>query len=64
MCIRDRCYALLAVSIDLVWGYMGILSLGHAAFFTLGGYCFGMYMMRQIGTRGVYGCLLYTSRCV
>ncbi|CDH44197.1 urea ABC transporter permease subunit UrtC [Candidatus Contendibacter odensensis] len=49
------CYALLAVSIDLVWGYMGILSLGHAAFFTLGGYCFGMYMMRQIGTRGVYG---------
>ena len=49
------CYALLAVSIDLVWGYMGILSLGHAAFFALGGYCFGMYMMRQIGTRGVYG---------
>ncbi len=49
------CYALLAVSIDLVWGYMGILSLGHAAFFALGGYCFGMYLMRQIGTRGVYG---------
>ncbi|HPF57747.1 MAG TPA: urea ABC transporter permease subunit UrtC [Candidatus Competibacteraceae bacterium] len=49
------CYALLAVSIDLVWGYMGILTLGHAAFFTLGGYCFGMYLMRQIGTRGVYG---------
>jgi urea transport system permease protein len=49
------CYALLAISIDLVWGYMGILSLGHAAFFTLGGYCFGMYLMRQIGTRGVYG---------
>ena len=49
------CYALLAVSVDLVWGYMGILSLGHAAFFTLGGYCFGMYLMRQIGTRGVYG---------
>ena len=49
------CYALLAVSIDLVWGYMGILTLGHAAFFALGGYCFGMYLMRQIGTRGVYG---------
>jgi urea transport system permease protein len=49
------CYALLAVAIDLVWGYMGILSLGHAAFFGLGGYCFGMYLMRQIGTRGVYG---------
>ncbi|MCC7220162.1 MAG: urea ABC transporter permease subunit UrtC [Candidatus Contendobacter sp.] len=49
------CYALLAVAVDLVWGYMGILSLGHAAFFTLGGYCFGMYLMRQIGTRGVYG---------
>ena len=49
------CYALLAVAVDLVWGYMGILSLGHAAFFALGGYCFGMYMMRQIGTRGVYG---------
>jgi urea transport system permease protein len=49
------CYALLAVSIDLVWGYMGILSLGHAAFFALGGYCCGMYLMRQIGTRGVYG---------
>ena len=49
------CYALLAVSVDLVWGYMGILSLGHAAFFALGGYCFGMYLMRQIGGRGVYG---------
>lgn len=49
------CYALLAMAVDLVWGYMGILSLGHAAFFTLGGYCFGMYLMRQIGTRGVYG---------
>jgi urea transport system permease protein len=49
------CYALLAVAVDLVWGYMGILSLGHAAFFALGGYCFGMYLMRQISTRGVYG---------
>lgn len=49
------CYALLAVSVDLIWGYMGILSLGHAAFFALGGYCCGMYLMRQIGARGVYG---------
>ena len=49
------CYALLALSIDLVWGYGGILSLGHGAFFALGGYAMGMYLMRQIGTRGVYG---------
>ena len=49
------CYALLALSIDLVWGYCGILSLGHGAFFALGGYAMGMYLMRQIGTRGVYG---------
>jgi urea transport system permease protein len=48
------CYALLALSLDLVWGYCGILSLGHGAFFALGGYAMGMYMMRQIGTRGVY----------
>ncbi|MDD6545337.1 MAG: urea ABC transporter permease subunit UrtC [Succinivibrionaceae bacterium] len=49
------CYALLAVSLDLIWGYLGILSLGHAAFFGLGGYVMGMYLMRQIGARGVYG---------
>lgn len=49
------CYALLALSVDLVWGYCGILSLGHGAFFALGGYAMGMYLMRQIGTRGVYG---------
>jgi urea transport system permease protein len=49
------CYALLALSIDLIWGYAGILSLGHGAFFALGGYAMGMYLMRQIGTRGVYG---------
>src|SRR6188768_3774826 len=49
------CYAMLALSIDLIWGYAGILSLGHGAFFTLGGYAMGMYLMRQIGTRGVYG---------
>ena len=48
-------YALLAVSLDLVWGYLGILSLGHGAFFALGGYAMGMYLMRQIGDRGVYG---------
>lgn len=47
-------YALLAVSLNLVWGYCGILSLGHAAFFALGGYAMGMYLMRQIGARGVY----------
>lgn len=49
------CYALLALSIDLVWGYCGVLSLGHGAFFALGGYAMGMYLMRQIGSRGVYG---------
>ncbi|MDR1872966.1 MAG: urea ABC transporter permease subunit UrtC [Deltaproteobacteria bacterium] len=49
------CYAILALSIDLVWGYMGVLSLGHGAFFALGGYAFGMYLMRQIGGQGVYG---------
>src|SRR5499433_938319 len=48
------CYAMLALSIDLIWGYAGILSLGHGAFFSLGGYAMGMYLMRQIGTRGVY----------
>ena len=48
-------YALLALSIDLIWGYAGILSLGHGAFFTLGGYAMGMHLMREIGPRGVYG---------
>jgi urea transport system permease protein len=48
------CYGLLALAIDLIWGYVGILSLGHGAFFALGGYAMGMYLMRQIGTRGVY----------
>ena len=47
--------AMLALSVDLVWGYLGILSLGHGAFFALGGYAMGMYLMRQIGDRGVYG---------
>jgi urea transport system permease protein len=48
-------FALLALALDLVWGYIGILSLGHGAFFALGGYAFAMYLMRQIGDRGVYG---------
>ncbi|MEK9765041.1 MAG: urea ABC transporter permease subunit UrtC, partial [Thalassolituus sp.] len=48
------CYALLAIAVDLIWGYCGILSLGHGAFFALGGYAMGMYLMRQIGDRGVY----------
>ena len=48
------CYAILALAVDLVWGYVGILTLGHAAFFALGGYAMGMYLMRAIGARGVY----------
>ena len=52
---KYMCYAILALAVDLIWGYAGILSLGHAAFFALGGYAMGMYLMRQIGTRGVYG---------
>ncbi|WDR05307.1 urea ABC transporter permease subunit UrtC [Devosia rhodophyticola] len=47
-------YAMLALALDLVWGYCGILSLGHGAFFALGGYAMGMYLMRQVGDRGVY----------
>ncbi len=49
------CYALLAMAVDLIWGYLGLLSLGHGAFFALGGYAMGLYLMRQIGDRGVYG---------
>ncbi|MDY3201697.1 MAG: urea ABC transporter permease subunit UrtC [Arcobacter sp.] len=48
-------FALLALALDLVWGYLGVLSLGHGAFFALGGYAWAMYLMRQIGERGVYG---------
>jgi urea transport system permease protein len=55
LCGKFMCYALLALAVDLVWGYCGILSLGHGAFFALGGYAMGMYLMRMIGTRGVYG---------
>jgi urea transport system permease protein len=51
---KYACYAMLALSLDLIWGCAGILSLGHGAFFALGGYAMGMYLMRQIGTRGVY----------
>jgi urea transport system permease protein len=49
------CYAILALAIDIAWGYAGILSLGHGAFFALGGYAMGMHLMRRIGDRGVYG---------
>ena len=49
------CYALLALAVDLIWGFCGILSLGHGAFFALGGCAMGMHLMRQIGDRGVYG---------
>jgi urea transport system permease protein len=51
---KIMCYAILALAMDLIWGYTGILSLGHGAFFALGGYAFGMYLMRQIGLDGVY----------
>jgi len=48
------CFAILAVSVDLIWGYCGLLSLGQGAFFALGGYAMGVYLVRQIGSRGVY----------
>ena len=48
------CYAIVALAIDLIWGYTGILSLGHGMFFSLGGYVMGMYLMRSIGKEGVY----------
>ncbi|HEY6240977.1 MAG TPA: urea ABC transporter permease subunit UrtC [Burkholderiales bacterium] len=51
---KIMCYAIVAVAMDLIWGYAGILSLGHGLFFALGGYAFGMYLMRQIGTDGQY----------
>ena len=51
---KIMCYAILAVAMDLIWGYGGILSLGHGVFFALGGYAFGMYLMRSIGRDGVY----------
>ena len=51
---KIMCYAICALAIDLIWGYTGILSLGHGLFFALGGYMMGMYLMRQIGREGSY----------
>ena len=51
---KFMCYAVVALAMDLIWGYTGILSLGQGLFFALGGYVFGMYLMRQIGRDGVY----------
>jgi urea transport system permease protein len=55
---KIMCYALVALALDLVWGYAGILSLGHGLFFALGGYAMGMYLMREIGTEGQYRSVL------
>ena len=52
---KIMCYAIVALAMDLIWGYTGILSLGHGVFFALGGYAMGMYLMRSIGRDGVYG---------
>ena len=52
---KIMCYAICALAMDLIWGYAGILSLGHGLFFALGGYAMGMYLMRQIGRDGQYG---------
>ncbi len=51
---KIMCYAIVAIAMDLIWGYTGILSLGHGLFFALGGYAIGMYLMRQIGREGQY----------
>jgi urea transport system permease protein len=51
---KIMCFAIVAIAMDLIWGYTGILSLGHGLFFALGGYAFGMYLMRQIGREGQY----------
>ena len=51
---KIMCYAIAALAMDLIWGYTGILSLGHGLFFALGGYAMGMYLMRQIGRDGHY----------
>ena len=51
---KIMCYAICALAMDLIWGYTGILSLGHGLFFAIGGYVMGMYLMRQIGTDGNY----------
>ncbi|MEO6697090.1 MAG: urea ABC transporter permease subunit UrtC, partial [Gammaproteobacteria bacterium] len=52
---KIMCYAIVALAMDLIWGYTGILSLGHGLFFALGGYAMGMHLMREIGREGVYG---------
>jgi urea transport system permease protein len=54
LCAKIMCYAICALAMDLIWGYTGILSLGHGLFFALGGYAMGMYLMRQIGREGSY----------
>jgi urea transport system permease protein len=51
---KIMCYGMMALAMDLIWGYAGILSLGHGLFFTLGGYAMGMYLMREIGNEGQY----------
>jgi urea transport system permease protein len=51
---KFMCFAMVAIAMDLIWGYAGILSLGHGLFFALGGYSMGMYLMREIGTEGQY----------
>jgi urea transport system permease protein len=51
---KIMCYCIVAVAMNLIWGYAGILSLGQGLFFALGGYAFGMYLMRQIGQDGQY----------
>src|SRR5882672_631041 len=51
---KIMCYCIVAMAMNLIWGYTGILSLGHGIFFALGGYAFGMYLMRQIGRDGSY----------
>ncbi|TCV85420.1 urea ABC transporter permease subunit UrtC [Sulfurirhabdus autotrophica] len=51
---KIMCYAVVALAMDLIWGYAGILSLGHGLFFAMGGYAMGMYLMRMIGTEGQY----------
>jgi len=58
LCGKILCYAMVAIALDLIWGFAGILSLGHGLFFALGGYAMGMYLMRSIGRDGVYGSAL------
>jgi urea transport system permease protein len=60
---KIMCYAICALAMDLIWGYTGILSLGHGLFFALGGYAMGMYLMRQIGLRATTKAICPTSWC-